>query len=127
METSSLVIIFIFIFIIYFIVNESITNNYAKSEESFDEFVKSFLMRFEYENSPLHTIVCGGTGTGKTYFVRQYLKLYGPPSEGLSPYVFRENEIMTGTMTENMTGFMTGTMPEPRTKPKYQHFDVVLR
>ena len=25
---------------------------------------------------PLHTIVYGGTGTGKTYFIRQYLKLY---------------------------------------------------
>ena len=34
------------------------------------------LVRFEYEKSPLHTIVYGGTGTGKTYFVRQYLKLY---------------------------------------------------
>ena len=36
---------------------------------------KSFV-RFEYEKSPLHTIVYGGTGTGKTYFIRQYLKLY---------------------------------------------------
>ena len=34
------------------------------------------LVRFEYEKSPLHTIVYGGTGTGKTYFFRQYLKLY---------------------------------------------------
>ena len=34
------------------------------------------LVRFEYENSPLHTIVYGGTGTGKTYFIIQYLKLY---------------------------------------------------
>ena len=33
-------------------------------------------VRFEYEKSPLHTIVFGGTGTGKTYFIRQYLKLY---------------------------------------------------
>ena len=33
-------------------------------------------MRFEYAKSPLHTIVYGGTGTGKTYFVRQHLKLY---------------------------------------------------
>ena len=123
METSSLVIIFIFKFIIYFIVNESITSNYAKIEESFDGFVESFLMRFEYEKSPLHTIVYGGTRIGKTYFVRQYLKLCGPPTEGLSPYVFRENELMTGTLTETMTG----TMTKPRTKPKYQHFDVVLR
>ena len=34
------------------------------------------LVRFEYEKSPLHTIVYGGTGTGKTYFIGQYLKLY---------------------------------------------------
>ena len=34
------------------------------------------LVRFEYEKSPLHTIVFGGTGTGKTYFIRQNLKLY---------------------------------------------------
>ena len=34
------------------------------------------LVRFEYEKSPLHTIVYGGTGTGKTFFIRQYLKLY---------------------------------------------------
>ena len=34
------------------------------------------LVRFEHEKSPLHTMVYGGTGTGKTYFIRQYLKLY---------------------------------------------------
>ena len=34
------------------------------------------LVRFKFEKSPLHTIVYGGTGTGKTYFIRQYLKLY---------------------------------------------------
>ena len=34
------------------------------------------LVRFEYEKSPIHTIVYGGTGTGKTYFIRQYLQLY---------------------------------------------------
>ena len=34
------------------------------------------LVRSEYEKSPLLKIVYGGTGTGKTYFIRQYLKLY---------------------------------------------------
>ena len=38
--------------------------------------MKRSLVRFQYEKSPLHTIVYGGTGTGKTYFIRQYLKLY---------------------------------------------------
>ena len=39
-------------------------------------------MRFEYEKSPLHNIVYGGTGTKKTYFVRQYLKLYLDQDQG---------------------------------------------
>ena len=34
------------------------------------------LVRIENEKSPSHTIVYDGTGTGKTYYIRQYLKLY---------------------------------------------------
>ena len=49
---------------------------YTKLKESFDAFINRSLVRFEYEKSPLHTFVYGGTGTVKTYFVRQYLKLY---------------------------------------------------
>ena len=30
----------------------------------------------EFEKSPLHTIIYGATGTGRTFFVRQYLKLF---------------------------------------------------
>ena len=37
------------------------------------------LVRFEYEKSPSHTIVYGGTGTDKTYFIRHCLKLYLDP------------------------------------------------
>ena len=51
-------------------------SEYTKLEESFGGFMNRSLVRFEYEKSPLHTIVYGGTGTGKTYFFRQYLKLY---------------------------------------------------
>ena len=29
------------------------------------------LVRFEYEKSPLHTFIYGGTGTRKTYFIRK--------------------------------------------------------
>ena len=76
METGSVVIIFIFLIIFCFIVYDSIPSKYAKLEESFGGFMNRSLVRFEYEKSPLHTIVYGGTGTGKTYFVRQYLKLY---------------------------------------------------
>ena len=49
---------------------------YTKLDESFDGFMNRSLVRFEFEKSPLHTTVYGGTGTGKTNFVRQYLKLY---------------------------------------------------
>ena len=41
------------------------------------------LVRFEYEKSPLHSIVYGRTGTGKTYFIRQYLKLYSVQKQDL--------------------------------------------
>ena len=57
-------------------VNDSIPSKYAKLEESFDGFINRSPIRFEYEKSPFHTIVYDGTGTGKTYFVRQYLKLH---------------------------------------------------
>ena len=40
------------------------------------------LVRFGYEKSPSYTIVYDGTGTGKTYFIRQYLKLYLDPPSG---------------------------------------------
>ena len=43
------------------------------------------LVIFEYENSPLHTIVYGGTVTGKTYFIRQYLQLYLDLQSGYDP------------------------------------------
>ena len=75
METVSAVIIFIFL-IGTSIIYDSIPTKYKKLEESFGGFMKSSLVRCEYEKSPLHTIVYSGTGTGKTYFIRQYLKLY---------------------------------------------------
>ena len=55
---------------------DSIPSKYTKLEESFGGFMNRSLVRFEYEKSPLHNIVYGGTGTGQTYFIRQYLKLY---------------------------------------------------
>ena len=76
METASVVIIFIFVIIICYIIYNSIPSKYAKLEESFGGFMNRSLVRFEHEKSPLHTIVYGGTGTIKTFFIRQYLKLY---------------------------------------------------
>ena len=65
-----------FIAVFCYIVYDSMQSKYTKLEESFVEFINRSLVRFEYEKSPLHTIVVGGTRTGKTYFVRQYLRLY---------------------------------------------------
>ena len=76
METGSAVFVFIIIIGICYIIYDSRPSKYTKLEESFGGFMNRSLVRFEYEKSPLHTIVYGGTGTGKTYFIRQYLKLY---------------------------------------------------
>ena len=76
METGCAVFIFIIIIGICYIIYDSIPSKYTKLEESFGGFMNRSLVRFDYEKSPLHTIVYGGTGTGKTYFIRQYLKLY---------------------------------------------------
>ena len=74
-ETGSAVIIFIFLIGVFYLLNDLIPSKYTKLEESFGVFMNRSLVRFEYEKSPLHTIVYGGTGTGKTYSIRQYLKL----------------------------------------------------
>ena len=59
METGSTVIVFIIIIVICFIVYDSIPSKYTKLEESFGRFMNRSLVRFEYEKSPLHTIVYG--------------------------------------------------------------------
>ena len=74
-----LIIIIGFCYIIY----DSIPSKYTKLEENFGGFMNRSLVRFEYEKSPLHTIVYGGTGTGKTYFIRPYLKLYSVQNQYL--------------------------------------------
>ena len=79
MDKGDILFIFIIIMTICFIFYNSIRSKYTKLEESFGEFMNRSLVRFEYEKSPLHTIVYGGTGTGKTYFIRQFLKLYLDP------------------------------------------------
>ena len=76
METGSAVFIFIIIIGICYIIYDSRPSKYTKLEESFGGFMNRSLVRFENEKSPLHTIVYGGTGTGKKYFIKQYLKLY---------------------------------------------------
>ena len=76
MDKGGKLFIFIIIIGVCYIIYDSIPSKYTKLEENFGGFMNRSLVRFEYEKSPLHTIVYGGTGTGKTYFIRQYLKLY---------------------------------------------------
>ena len=83
METGSAVFVFIIIIGICYIIYDSRPSKYTKLAESFGGFMNRSLVRFEYEKSPLHTIVFGGTGTGKTYFIRQYLKLYSVQNQDL--------------------------------------------
>ena len=45
-------------------------------KKMFKGYEEKKLKEFEYETFPLHTIVYGGTSTGKTYFVKHYLELY---------------------------------------------------
>ena len=75
METGSAIFIFIFIIVFCYMLYDSIPSKYTKLEENFGGFINKCFIRFEYEKSPLHTIVYGGTGTRKTYFDRQYLML----------------------------------------------------
>ena len=50
------------------------------------------LVRFEYVKSPLHTIVFGGTETGKTYFIKQCLKLYSVQNQDLRSSFTDQNQ-----------------------------------
>ena len=74
METGSAITKFIFVIMFCFIIYHSIPSK-KKLDESFAGFINKSLLRFKYETSSLHTIVYGGSGTGKTYFVKENLKL----------------------------------------------------
>ena len=92
-EKSSVFIIVIILIIISFIIYNSMPSKYTKLEEIFGGFLDRCVVRFGFEKSSIHTIFHGGTGTVKTYFVRHYSKLYGPPTstEGLSPDTYKES------------------------------------
>ena len=69
MDKGGILFIFTIIIGFCFIFNNSIPRKYTKLEESFGGFMKRSLVRFEYEKSPLHTILYGRTGTGKHIFL----------------------------------------------------------
>ena len=75
-----------------YIIYDSTPSKNTKLEESFGGFMNWSLVRFEYEKSPLHTIVYGGTGTGKTYFIRQYLKIYSVQNQDLRSNFADQNQ-----------------------------------
>ena len=103
METGSAVIIFIFFIEICYIIYDSIPSKYTKLEESFGGFMDRSLVTFEYEKSALHTIVYEGTGTGKTYFIRQYLKLYLDPRSGYTDENQNKNQNQDQDQAKNIT------------------------
>ena len=76
MDKGGILFFLIIIIGICYLLYDSIPSKYTKLEKSFGGFMNRNLVIFEYEKSPLHTIVYGGIGTGKTYFIRQNLKLY---------------------------------------------------
>ena len=66
MDKGPIVFILAFITLFCFSLLSVLPSKYTKLEESFEGFMKKNLVRLEFEKSPLHTIVCGATGTGKT-------------------------------------------------------------
>ena len=76
MENGPLFFILVLVAFVCFIMYYDFPSKYTKLEENFGGFMNETLVKIEFEKSPLHTIVYGATGTGKTYFFRQNLKLY---------------------------------------------------
>ena len=66
----------VILFVLEFIIYDSERIKYDALEKRFKRYEETELKEFEYEKSPLHTIVYAGTGTGETNFVKQYLELY---------------------------------------------------
>ena len=63
MEKVSLILILLLVVVVCYIIYDSMPSKYTKLDQKFRN------------KSPLHTIIYGATGTGKTYFFRQYLKV----------------------------------------------------
>ena len=85
MEKISLILILLLVVAVCYIIYDSMPCKYTKLDENFGGFIHRRAFRFEFEKSPLHTIIYGATGTGKTYFVRQQLKLYLSGNSSVKP------------------------------------------
>ena len=66
MDKGGILYFLIIIIGVCYIIYDSISSKYRKLEESFGGFMIRSIVRFEYEKSPLYTIVYGVTGTEKT-------------------------------------------------------------
>ena len=76
MENGPLIFILVLVAFVCFIIYCDLPIKYTKLDENFVGLTNKSLVRFEFEKSPLHTIVYGATGTRKTNFVKQYIKLW---------------------------------------------------
>ena len=86
MEKSSLILILLLVVVACYIMHDSMPSKNTKLDENFGGFIHRRALRFELENSSLHTIIIyGATGTGKTYFLRQYLDLYINGNSSVKP------------------------------------------
>ena len=65
MDKGGILFFLIIIIGICYIIYDSKPSKYTKLEERFGGLMNRSLVRLEYEKSQLHTIVYGGTGTGK--------------------------------------------------------------
>ena len=86
MENGPLIFILVLVAFVCFIMYYDLPSKYTKLEEHFGGFRNKNLVRIEFENSSLHTIVYGATSTGKTYFVRKYLTLYLDQNQDQNQY-----------------------------------------
>ena len=69
MDKGGILFFLIIIIGICYLLYDSISSKYTKLEESFGGFMNRNLVRFEYEKSPLHTIVMLELAQGKHVFL----------------------------------------------------------
>ena len=71
---GNIIFIIIILFVFAFNIYDSVPSKYyaVKKIKGYDE---KALKEFEYQKFSLHIVHCG-SGTGKTYFVEQYLEIY---------------------------------------------------
>ena len=67
MEIGLIIFILFLVTVFCYLVYSDLPSKYKKLEENFGGFMNRRLVRFEFENSPLYTIVYGATGTGDLF------------------------------------------------------------